>query len=69
MSFLFEVFLASPYAATASTSDGLNRLNLNALVTTVTEESAIAAAAKIGLSKMPKNGKRAPAATGIRIVL
>jgi hypothetical protein len=39
------------------------------LDTTVTEDSPIAAAAKMGLSKIPKKGKSTPAATGIRIVL
>ena len=48
---------------------GLNLLSLKALVTTVTEESPMAAAAKMGLSKIPKNGNRIPAATGINIVL
>ncbi len=48
---------------------GLNFLSLNALETTVTDENAIAPAAKIGFRRMPKNGKRMPAATGIKIVL
>ena len=39
------------------------------LVTTVTEERPMAAAANIGLSRMPKNGNSTPAATGIRMVL
>jgi len=34
----------------------LNLFNLRLLVTTDTELSAIAAAAKIGLSRIPKNG-------------
>jgi hypothetical protein len=33
------------------------------LVTTVTEESSIAAAAKMGLSRIPSKGKSTPAAT------
>ena len=48
---------------------GLNLFNLNAFETTVTDESPMAAAAKMGLSRIPKKGKRIPAATGIRIVL
>jgi hypothetical protein len=48
---------------------GLNLLSLNAFETTVTDEIAIAPAAKMGLRRIPKNGKRTPAATGIRIVL
>ena len=48
---------------------GLNLLNLRALVTMVTEESPMAAAAKMGLSRMPKKGKSTPAATGIKMVL
>jgi len=47
----------------------LNLRSLKALETTVTDEKAIAPAAKIGLSKIPKKGKRTPAATGMRIVL
>ena len=35
------------------------------LVTTNTDENAIAAAAIIGLSKMPKNGYKTPAAIGM----
>src|SRR4030043_16153 len=48
---------------------GLNLRSLSAFETTVTDESAMAPAAKIGLRRMPKNGKRTPAATGMRIVL
>ncbi len=48
---------------------GLNFLSLKAFETTVTEEKAMAPAAKIGLRRMPKKGKRMPAATGIKIVL
>jgi hypothetical protein len=51
------------------TIGGLNLRSLNAFETTVTDENAIAPAAKIGLRRMPKNGKRTPAATGMRIVL
>ena len=47
----------------------LNLLSLNALDTTVTDEKAIAPAAKMGLRRIPKKGKRMPAATGMRIVL
>jgi hypothetical protein len=47
----------------------LNFLNLKALVTTVTEDIPIAAAANIGLRSIPKKGKSIPAATGIKIVL
>lgn len=39
-------------------------LSLNALLTTETELKLIAAAAIIGLSRMPKAGYRIPAATG-----
>ena len=48
---------------------GLNRLNLRALLTTVTEERPMAPAAKMGFNKMPKKGNRMPAATGMRMVL
>jgi hypothetical protein len=48
---------------------GLNLRSLSALETTVTEEIAMAPAAKMGLRRTPKNGKRIPAATGMRIVL
>ena len=37
--------------------------------TTESEEKAIAAAAKIGFNKIPKNGYKTPAATGIKAVL
>ncbi len=43
--------------------------SLKAFETTVTDENAMAPAARMGLSRMPKNGKRMPAATGIRTVL
>lgn len=48
---------------------GLNLLRRRALVTTVTDEKPIAPAASMGFSRMPKNGKSTPAATGIRITL
>ena len=57
------------YATFGRTVGGLNRRSLNAFETTVTEEKAIAPAAKMGLRRMPKNGKRTPAATGMRMVL
>ncbi len=44
---------------------GLNQRSRLALLTTVTDEAAIAAPATIGLSKIPSRGKRIPAATGI----
>jgi len=76
---LFQVFLANfaplrdqllflglfHQAQTAA----LKRLSLRAFVTTVTEENPMAAAANIGLRSMPKKGKSAPAATGMRITL
>ena len=40
-----------------------------ALVTTVTEDKAIAAPAIIGFNKIPKKGYSKPAATGILMVL
>ena len=46
----------------------LNLFNLSTFETTVTEESPMAAAAKIGLSRIPKKKKSIPAATDIRIV-
>jgi copper homeostasis protein CutC len=48
---------------------GLKLRSLRAFETTVTEEKAIAPAAKIGFRRIPKKGKRTPAATGMRIVL
>jgi hypothetical protein len=48
---------------------GLNFRNLKALVTTETEDKAIAAPARIGFSNQPKKGKRIPAATGIPMML
>lgn len=39
--------------------------NLFALVTTVNDDSAIAAPATTGLSNMPVNGNNTPAASGI----
>jgi hypothetical protein len=62
-------------AAISWTSEGeiqtaaLKRLNLNAFVTTVTDENPIAAAANIGLRRIPKKGNSTPAATGMRITL
>jgi hypothetical protein len=41
----------------------------NALLITLTEDNAIAAAAKIGESKMPRNGYNTPVAIGIPAVL
>ena len=43
--------------------------NRRLLLTTLTELNAIAAPAIIGLSKMPVNGNKIPAATGIPITL
>ena len=40
-----------------------------AFVTTLTELIAIAAASRTGLRSTPKNGKSAPAATGMRATL
>ena len=48
---------------------GLNPRSRRALVRTKTLETAIAAAAKMGESKMPKAGKSTPAATGISTTL
>lgn len=53
----------------AATSEVLNLLNLRALVSTVTEESPIAAAAKVGLSSIQKKGKSTLAATEMRVGL
>jgi hypothetical protein len=39
------------------------------LLTTVTDDIPMAAAAKMGLRSMPKKGKRMPAAMGMRMVL
>ena len=44
-------------------------LSSNELETTDIELSAIAAEAKMGLSKMPKFGYKIPIATGIKIIL
>ena len=44
---------------------GLKALSRLALVTTVTDEAAMAAPAITGLSRIPKKGKRMPAATGM----
>ncbi len=53
----------------AATSGDRNLLSLRALLTTVSDESPMAAAAKMGFSSIPKKGKSTPAATGIRMVL
>ncbi len=50
-------------------SDSFIQRRRLALVTTVTDDIAIAAPANIGLSKMPKTGYNAPAATGMPIEL
>jgi hypothetical protein len=47
----------------------LNRLNLNELLTTVTDESAIAAAAKIGAWSLKNGIKGESIAMGIKITL
>jgi hypothetical protein len=47
----------------------LTLLNLKAFPITLTELKLMAAAASIGLSKIPKNGKSNPPAIGIPIVL
>src|SRR4030043_1232099 len=46
-------------------SGGLNLRSLNAFETTVTDEKAMAPAAKMGLRRIPKKGKSTPAATGM----
>ncbi len=46
-----------------------NFLNRKALVTTVTDDMPIAAAANMGFRRIPKNGNNTPAATGIKTVL
>ncbi len=46
-----------------------NRLSRRALLTTVTDDRPMAAAAKIGLNSRPKNGYSTPAATGMSTVL
>lgn len=43
--------------------------NLREFKTTEIELKVIAAAAKIGLSRMPKNGYKIPAATGIKAIV
>ncbi|MNT95738.1 hypothetical protein D3C72_2376750 [compost metagenome] len=56
--------------ACASTDMGTCKpLSRSALPSTKTLESAIAAAAKIGESKVPLNGYSIPAATGINTAL
>src|SRR5574337_1506437 len=55
--------------ADAFTIMGRNLRNRRALLTTVTEDSAIAAPARTGLSSTLNNGYRTPAATGIRTTL
>ncbi len=47
----------------------LNLFNKSELVTTETEEKAMAKAAKIGFKRMPKNGYKTPAAKGIKAEL
>ena len=47
----------------------LYRRNLFALLTTVSEDIAIAAPAIIGLSSSPKNGYKIPAAIGMPKIL
>ena len=44
-------------------------LSLRAFITTEILEKAIAALASIGFSKIPKNGYKAPIATGINTTL
>lgn len=48
---------------------GLKRNSRLALLTTVMEDSAIAAPATTGFNKVPVNGHRIPAATGIPMLL
>lgn len=50
--------------STAGLAQIFTVLSLRALPTTETEERLIAAAAKIGEIRMPKNGNSTPAATG-----
>jgi hypothetical protein len=66
---LSSFFKASIIFDAQTNMGGLNLRSLSAFETTVTDEIAMAPAAKMGLSRMPKNGKRTPAATGMRIVL
>jgi hypothetical protein len=47
----------------------LKRFSRRALVTTVTDDIPIAAAANMGFNSIPKNGNNRPAATGIRVIL
>ena len=47
----------------------LNRLSRRELLTTDTEEVAMATPAKIGFSRIPKKGYHTPAASGIRATL
>jgi hypothetical protein len=53
----WTLFSSWRFADHTATAGGLNRLSLNALLTTVTEDSPMAAAAKIGLRRIPKKGK------------
>ena len=53
----------------ASLSQRPTRRRRRALLTTDTELKLIAAAAIIGFSRMPKNGKSTPAATGTPTLL
>src|SRR5438045_3611089 len=48
---------------------GVNRRRRRLFDTTLTELNAIAALARIGLRRMPKNGYSAPAATGMPTTL
>ena len=61
--------LPACHAATGACLGSLKRRSRRALLTTVTLESPMAAAARTGFSKMPKKGYRIPAATGMRAVL
>lgn len=56
-----RVFRTVPVSSSPQSS---SRFNRSALVTTDTELKVIAAAAIMGLSRMPKNGYRSPAAIG-----
>lgn len=56
-------------ARSAEGTDGPEDFNRNEFRTTLMLENAIAAAAKTGLSRMPKNGYKTPAATGTKAEL
>jgi len=66
---IFQALIPGQYSRLGQFIGGLNCRSLKAFETTVTDEKAIAPAAKMGLRRMPKKGKSAPAATGMRIVL